>query len=389
MQRWALELIVVLISLGIFIAYHCWVFFIHDRVHPGRLHSAWAMGKKARSVACVTWCSDEKDVVNGIQCVRNAMTAVTFLSALTGILATLIVPIMLDSSKTQRIEQLALQDPILRNATGPPLAPPVAVLGCGLGVLWAAFCFFAQSMRLYVHLGFLLRAIPSPYNHDREGKAIFSELDARRVSVKAGFAFTIALRLWYLFVVVIAWAFGATALLVASCAVTLMVWRFDQYDVRGAPEDELDDDECAHGADAALLEADTLRQREQREQQGAAANASTTQGDGVVRDPSLAAGMGGGGGGGDIEAGGGRRPVGVPMTALSPAVRLATPSAPSQPPDRASSLQLADLSRLSSDYSALSWNRCPGHDRHSHRPGGRCSREGNDDDRPPPAAGHD
>jgi hypothetical protein len=71
MERWALELIILVLSFGIFGAYHLWLFFIHDRIHPGGLHSAWAMGKKARAVACATWANDEKDVINGIQCVRN------------------------------------------------------------------------------------------------------------------------------------------------------------------------------------------------------------------------------------------------------------------------------------------------------------------------------
>jgi hypothetical protein len=37
---------------------------------------------------------------------------------------------MLDPVKTDRIQQLAVNDPILKNATGPPLVPPIAVLGC-------------------------------------------------------------------------------------------------------------------------------------------------------------------------------------------------------------------------------------------------------------------
>lgn len=37
---------------------------------------------------------------------------------------------MLDPVKTDRIEQLAMNDPIMSNATGPPLVPPVVVLGC-------------------------------------------------------------------------------------------------------------------------------------------------------------------------------------------------------------------------------------------------------------------
>jgi hypothetical protein len=201
MDRWKLELAIVIISFGIFVGYHLWLFVIHDKVHPGRLHSAWAMGRKvrrrkgrppaaaatassrrgqstarlpraldcflparpasppsparcpaaramvdapskasdqrararlhldmlktfadhqkqtkntptpklatgkttdetpppsfpkARAVACMTWASREQDVVTGIQAIRNSLTGITFMSALTGILATLIVPV--------------------------------------------------------------------------------------------------------------------------------------------------------------------------------------------------------------------------------------------------------------------------------------------------------
>jgi len=37
---------------------------------------------------------------------------------------------MLDPVKTDRIKQLAMNDPIMSHATGPPLVPPVAVLAC-------------------------------------------------------------------------------------------------------------------------------------------------------------------------------------------------------------------------------------------------------------------
>lgn len=48
MDRWKLELAIVLISLGTFVGYHLWLFVIHDWFHPGGLHSAWAMGRKVR-----------------------------------------------------------------------------------------------------------------------------------------------------------------------------------------------------------------------------------------------------------------------------------------------------------------------------------------------------
>jgi len=243
-------------------------------------------------------------------------------------------------------------------------------------------------MRLYVHLSFLLRAVSSPLNHDRDGRVIFSQMDARRVSVKAGMAFTIGLRLWYLFVPVISWSLGPTSLLISSALVTLLCWRFDQFDVRGPPEEELDDDECAHG----MLLAPVPEGQGEDEEGGSSGG----------RAASLAGGVAGGarrGGAavnGDVEAGtrdkseeeqgvaiaaaaAAAATAGVPMTALRPAARVAPPLPPPPPPaasraasgasvlappERAASggVQLSDLSRLSAEQiRALSWHRCPHH----------------------------
>jgi uncharacterized membrane protein len=379
MDRWAAELVVVVVSYGIFVGYHLYLFLLHDRIHPHVIHSAWRMGKKARGIACASWTRKESDVINGVQAVRNAMTAITFMSALTGILATLIVPIMLDPVKTAQIEKLALSDPILRDAAGRPLVRPIVVLGCGLAVLWASFCYFVQAMRMFVHLGFLMRAVPSPLNHDRSGRPIFSELDARRVSVKAGAAFTVGLRLWYLFVPTIAWAFGVTPLLISSVLITALLVSFDRYEVRPErPEDELDDDECAHGA--LLLDDDAAAAAAA----GAGAGARAAGGE----EASLSAGMGRAGAG-DVELGAGGAAAaagsaaaaaaagsaaggaagGRPNAGGAPPTPAATPAASgaASPPGRAASAPTAaDLARLSSSElnSALSWNRCPGNGPH-------------------------
>jgi hypothetical protein len=62
------------------------------------------------------------------------------------------------------LERAQVNDPIMRHLPGGPLVPPVAILGAALGSLYASFICFAQSVRLYVHVGFYVRACTSSFN---------------------------------------------------------------------------------------------------------------------------------------------------------------------------------------------------------------------------------
>jgi hypothetical protein len=78
-----------------------------------------------------------------------------------------------------------LKDPMMRNLEGGTLVPPIAIVAAALGALYAGFICFAQSVRLYVHTGFYIRACTSQYN-----PGTLTVAEAKRVAIHAGLAFT-------------------------------------------------------------------------------------------------------------------------------------------------------------------------------------------------------
>jgi len=73
----------------------------------------------------------------------------------------------------------------MRNLEGYLLVPPIAIIAAALGSLYCSFICFAQSVRLYVHTGFYIRACTSRFN---PGTLTVSE--AKRVTIHAGLAFS-------------------------------------------------------------------------------------------------------------------------------------------------------------------------------------------------------
>lgn len=78
-----------------------------------------------------------------------------------------------------------VHDPMMRNLEGGPLVPPIAIVAAALGALYAGFVCFAQSVRLYVHTGFYIRACTSQFN-----PGTLTVMEAKRVTINAGFAFS-------------------------------------------------------------------------------------------------------------------------------------------------------------------------------------------------------
>jgi hypothetical protein len=78
-----------------------------------------------------------------------------------------------------------VQDPMMKHLDGGPLVPGIAIIACALGSLYAGFICFAQSVRLYVHTGFYIRACTSRFN-----PGTLTVAEAKRVTIHAGLAFT-------------------------------------------------------------------------------------------------------------------------------------------------------------------------------------------------------
>ena len=74
---------------------------------------------------------------------------------------------------------------MMRNLPGEPLVPPIAIIAAALGSLYASFICFAQSVRLYVHTGFYIRAATSRFN-----PGTLTVAEAKRVTIHAGLAFS-------------------------------------------------------------------------------------------------------------------------------------------------------------------------------------------------------
>jgi hypothetical protein len=80
---------------------------------------------------------------------------------------------------------LQLRDPLMRHLEGGLLVPPIAIVATALGALYAGFICFAQSVRLYVHTGFYIRACTSKFN-----PGTLTVAEAKRVTIHAGLAFS-------------------------------------------------------------------------------------------------------------------------------------------------------------------------------------------------------
>ena len=98
-----------------------------------------------------------------------------------------------------------------------------------LVVLYTSFMFFAQSVRLYVHFGFYARCASD--GGARGGKGQVSADDVRLVAVRAGMAFTVGMRLFFLFIVLVLWSGGVTYMAVAAVIITAFLAYFDMFDV--------------------------------------------------------------------------------------------------------------------------------------------------------------
>ncbi|WIA30626.1 hypothetical protein OEZ86_000704 [Tetradesmus obliquus] len=246
-SRTTAELVIVIVSLGGFICYHVWLFGFRGRGYKvsAKYHDFFQAGKLARSIWAEACATDEKDAILGVQQARNAMTACTYLATISVALATAGITIIFDDTKIQRIQQLALNDAMLRHLSGSTLVQPTLVVALALGSLYASFICFAQSVRLYVHTGFYIRACTSRFN---PGTLTVNE--AKKVCIHAGMAFSVGLRLFYLFIPLVMWSIGCTALLISSVVMTTMIAYMDHFDMTSPELPDEDDLEAAQSLTA-------------------------------------------------------------------------------------------------------------------------------------------
>ncbi len=75
------------------------------------------------------------------------------------------------------------------------------------------------SNNLHASQGFYIRAVSSEFN-----PGTLTGTDAALLAIRAGWAFTLSLHLFYLFIPLVLWSIGVTALLVSSVMMTVLLY---------------------------------------------------------------------------------------------------------------------------------------------------------------------
>jgi uncharacterized membrane protein len=131
---------------------------------------------------------------------------------------------LLLQAKINRISRLIANDPIAGKVSGEPLLPATAVLAISIAVLFTSFVCLAQSIRLYVHLGFMITAVAS-----QDDEQVLSKEEATSMAVRAGVSFSVGLRAFYLYIIVLAWCVGPTYVMICGILMTLVLHYLDKF----------------------------------------------------------------------------------------------------------------------------------------------------------------
>ncbi|CAK0781881.1 hypothetical protein CVIRNUC_005495 [Coccomyxa viridis] len=180
--------------------------------------------RNARRVWARSIAADDKETVTGVQTLRNSIMAVTMFTVACGYIGARALPeILLNPDWVATLNTVQEHDPITRNGGGVPLLQPAIKLGVALAVLFVSFMSFAQSGRLYSHVGFMLRAVSSNLRPDHWT----FEVETLAVLDMAGFLFSFGLRLFLGFGLLVFWVIGPTALLIVTAAAMAGLFAVD------------------------------------------------------------------------------------------------------------------------------------------------------------------
>ncbi|KAL3131942.1 hypothetical protein ABBQ38_007638 [Trebouxia sp. C0009 RCD-2024] len=210
------ELAILWVCVVAFVGYHVWLYNFENPFF-GLIRVPTTMAR-ARQVWTRSICMDDKDVITGVQTIRNSLMTVTLFTVAAGYIGARAIPeILLTPDMLQQLNLIQSHDPITRSGNGTSLIQPSIKLGIGLGTLFICFLCFAQSARLYAHTGFLLKAQASKYKPSRwdfEGEAL-------AIMGRAGLLFSIGIRCFFAFGILLLWILGPVALICATVATLL------------------------------------------------------------------------------------------------------------------------------------------------------------------------
>lgn len=121
-----------------------------------------------------------------------------------------------------------------------PIAPvsfasPAVKVGLCISVLLLSFGAFAQSARLAVHMSFMLRVAPQLSEYKRHLEVPLRE-ELVALTHRVSLCFTLALRLLFLWGILLAWCFGITAFVIFGTIVMSLVAVSDFIPTQAAGE---------------------------------------------------------------------------------------------------------------------------------------------------------
>lgn len=147
---------------------------------------------------------------------RNLVMATTLLAMALSQIISRIYEIVAVPEVMQQYAKYANADPIGHGS----FASPEVKMGLALAILIFAFIADAESARLAVHMGFLIRVTPGV-----KGKRLHGPLrsECKTLTQRASIFFTACVRLLFLHFMTYSWLFGVTAFLIFSIIMMLIL----------------------------------------------------------------------------------------------------------------------------------------------------------------------
>jgi len=220
-QVW--DLAIFILCIFMFLLYHVWYFGLRGTsfLPLGVEHiNLWTTSVRTRSLWSEIMMSNSKEGINAVHTIRNMIISVSLLAAAEATLISQLLNILTDPARLEQIQKFNLSDPI---SGGESLLSPAVRVALALAALFLSLLTFSQNVRISVHLGFLIRIVPS---HRNLHLPLMDETIV--LMQRTSLYFTLGLRLMYSFVPLVFYmALGATALLISTCLLMLALFFLD------------------------------------------------------------------------------------------------------------------------------------------------------------------
>lgn len=127
-----------------------------------------------------------------------------------------------------QVRHLGRGDPLTGSST---LFSPEAKLCCAVGILFLAFFSLAQSLRLFIHFSFFVRAARYCADHMELYSEVTAEMmysDACKTCLRAQTYMSIGFRFMYCWIPLVFWLMGGCYLFGSTLATVVALYNLDQ-----------------------------------------------------------------------------------------------------------------------------------------------------------------